>query len=84
MLWPPGLLHFGKKLICADDELLVIALQHDCRFTRGEGRPPLNSIGFASKGNLLSGTVLLKLQVIMLRINLFHSRDFHNTFTIKA
>jgi hypothetical protein len=73
---PDGLFHSGEKLSCAHDELLSIALQHDRRLAGGQGGSPLNSIGFASKGNLLSGTVLLKLQVIVLRIDLFHSRDF--------
>ena len=72
----PGLLHSGEKLSCAHDELLSIALQHDRRLAGGQGRSPLNSIVFSSKDNLLSGTVLLKLQVIVLRIDLFHGRSF--------
>ncbi len=68
-----GLLHSGKELICADDELLSIALQHDCRFARSEGRPAPNSIGFSSEDNLLPGTILLKFHMVVLRIDLFHS-----------
>lgn len=79
-----GLVHSGKELICADDELLSIALQHDCRFARSEGRPALNSISSSSKYNLLPGTILLEFHMVVLRIDLFHNRDFHNTFTIKA
>ena len=78
------LLHCGKELICADDELLFIALQHDCRLTRSKGRPALDSIGFSSEENLLPGRILLKSHMVVLRINLFHSRSFHNTFIIKA
>ena len=78
------LLHSGKELICADEELLFIALQHDCRFARSKGRPTLDSIGFSSKNHLLPGTILFECQVVVLRVNLFHSRGFNNTFTIKA
>jgi hypothetical protein len=70
------LVHSGKELICADDELLFIALQHNCRLARSKGRPALDSIGFSSKNNLLPGTVPLKFYMIVLRINLFHNRVF--------
>jgi hypothetical protein len=78
------LLDSGKKLICANDELLFVALQHDGSFAGGKGRPALNGIGSSLKDDLLPRTVLLELQVIMLWIDLFHGRGFNNIFRIKA
>jgi hypothetical protein len=53
------LFYSGKELICADHELVFVALQHDGRFPRSKRRPPLNSIGVSSKDDLLPGTILL-------------------------
>jgi hypothetical protein len=70
------LLHSGKELIRTDDELLFLALQHDCRFARSKGRPTLDRIGFFSENNLLSGAKLLKFHMVVLRIYLLHSKFF--------
>ena len=70
------LLHSGKELIRTDDELLFLALQHDCRLARSKGRPTLDSIGFSSEDNLLAGAKLLKFHMVVLRIDLLHSRVF--------
>jgi hypothetical protein len=79
-----GLFNSGEKLRRADDELLFVALQHDGSFAGSKGRPPLNGIGSSLKDDLLPGTVLFELQVIMLWIDLFHGRGFNNIFRIKA
>ena len=64
----------GKKPGGADNELLLLTLQHNRGFTGSQCRPALNRIRFALESDLLPWVESTEFQVIRLRIDFFHSR----------
>jgi hypothetical protein len=67
-----GSTYSGKKLGGTDNELFLLALQHHCSFSGGQGRPALKNIWFALESHLLPGLESLEPQVILLWFDLFH------------
>jgi glycine/serine hydroxymethyltransferase len=63
----------GKKLGGADNELLLLTLQHNRGFAGSQRSPALNRIRLTQESNLLPWIEPTEFQVIRLRIDFFHS-----------
>ena len=63
----------GKKPGGADNELLLLTLQHNRGLAGSQCRPALNRIRFALESDRLPWVEPTEFQVIRLRIDFFHS-----------